>query len=143
MSDVISEILDSNELKIVFRGVMMAPAGMSAVSFLNNKPILHLSGLPMSAILGFEILGSAIIRKLYGASKQQAIVAKVANNIEQNTHSQKIIPGFFDGEFFHPQKAYAGKINILNHCNGYILLPKAQNMGDRLKVHPFQSEKLL
>ena len=137
MSDVILDLLNDKKLKVLFRGVAMAPAGMSAVSFLNQKPILHLSGLPMAAILGFEILGGAIIKKLYGSNKYHSIVAKLAVHVEQNNFSQKILPGFFDGEFFHPQKAYAGKINILNHCNGYALISKAQKMGDRVKFHPF------
>ena len=43
-----------------------------------------------------------------------------------------IIPGFFDGYCFTPCKKFApGMVNVLNHCNGLIII---DTNTDELKV---------
>lgn len=138
--DTVDEFLKSGFLEVAFKGVTLAPAGLSALSFYGKKPILHLPGLPMSALLGFEVLGVPIIRKLYGKalSKQHCINAKLSCDIAKKA-SDCIIPGVFKGSSFTPSIVQAGKMNVLNNCNGYIL-PNQENplqKGGTVKFFPF------
>lgn len=141
--DTMYTLLKEGWLKIVFMGVKMSPAGLTAFSFYKKTPILHLPGLPMSALLGFEILGSAIIRKIYAHSAQDTKCMSVClkHDIKNLYRSQRIVPGFFDGNSFAPMKILAGMSNVLNNCNGYIL-PKQKvdlKRGQRVDFYPFKS----
>lgn len=123
----------------VFRGVALAPAGLSGFSFLNDTPLLHLPGLPMSAMLGFEILCVPLIYRFYGLelNQTQGISAIVSQDIIHKKNSQSVKPGFFDGKYFSPIKVQAGMMNILNRCNGYILPKKGIKKGDFSTFYPF------
>lgn len=119
----IGMLLLEDFFNVIFSGVALAPAGLSAFSFLGDTPILHLPGLPMSALLGFEILGLRLIYRYYGQDydKKQIIMTPISQHVQQSGKSQSIIPGFFNGSEFAPIRARAGMMNILNRCNGYIL----------------------
>lgn len=138
--DTVDEMIKSGFTKEIFKGVKLAPAGLSGLSFFHNTPILHLPGLPMSALLGFEVLGVPIIQKLYGEIKKDfhSIHTLISKDIAKSAN-ECIIPGFFDGSCFKPKKVKAGMMNVLNNCNGYILpnQKKPLKKGERIKFHPF------
>ena len=120
--DAMHALLENGTLRPLFKGVAMAPAGLTALSFLGTVPILHLPGLPMSSLLGFEVIGAALIRQLYGIDALHGLITTTtASPIKAHPYSQSIVPGFFDGNAFHPKQIAAGMINVLNHCNGFIL----------------------
>ncbi|MBE0495393.1 MAG: molybdopterin molybdotransferase MoeA [Campylobacterales bacterium] len=120
--DAMHSLLGSGPLRTLFKGVAMAPAGLTALSFLGTVPVVHLPGLPMSSLLGFEVIGAALIRKLYGMDEAQGLISTfTASPIKAHPYSQSIVPGFFDGSAFHPKHIAAGMINVLNRCNGFIL----------------------
>lgn len=139
--DTVDRLLEDDMLKTIFKGVALAPAGLSAFSFLGSMPILHLPGLPLSALLGFEILGTPMISRLYGQdfNANGGVNTVTSEDIKYQSSSQSIVPGFFDGNRFIPTKAQAGMMNVLNHCNGYILSPITEKLqeGDEVKFHPF------
>ncbi len=128
-------------LKPVFRGVALAPAGLSGLSFLNKTPLLHLPGLPMSAMLGFEILCTPLIYRLYGLKPDhsQGILTQTLQDIRFKNNSQSVRPGFFNGKYFKPIKVQAGMMNILNRCNGYILPDCNIKKGQDVIFYPFLS----
>ena len=141
-NDSISSLLNSSILKPLFQGVAIAPAGLSALSFYNSTPILHLPGLPMSALLGFEVIGAALIRRLYGMSgDENKIVTKSTKKIKAHPFSQSIVPGIFNGESFSPKKIAAGMINVLNYCNGFIFVDSKNDIdeGGEIIFYPFLS----
>lgn len=123
----------------IFRGVALAPAGLSGFSSFRSTPILHLPGLPMSSMLGFEILCAPLIYKFYGLTLNQiqGINAQISEDINHKKNSQSVQPGFFDGKFFLPIKVQAGMMNILNRCNGYILPKKNLKNGQNVIFYPF------
>jgi molybdopterin molybdotransferase len=134
-NDAMHTLLESGPLTPLFKGVAMAPAGLTALSFLGTIPILHLPGLPMSSLLGFEVVGAALIRRLYGMHEAQGLITTVAAQpIKSHPFSQSIVPGFFDGKAFHPKHIAAGMINVLNHCNGFILTTKNQSLDAEAPV---------
>ncbi len=139
--DVVDELLDEDDFGILFKGVALAPAGLSAFSFLAQTPLLHLPGLPLSALLGFEILGAETISRLYGQdfTKRAKADAICTKDIKYQKISQSVVPGFFDGRYFKPSKAKAGMMNVLNYCNGYVLTSMNERIkkGDRVVFYPF------
>lgn len=140
-NDTVDKILLNALTKVAFKKILLAPAGLSAFSFYKNTPILHLPGLPMSALLGFEILGVPLIYVLSGKGlkNNKAITTKISEDIKYNNRSQSIIPGFFDGKIFKPTKVLSGMMNVLNNCNGYILSPKKERVkkGEKVDFIPF------
>lgn len=141
-NDTMHSLLEEGTLKPLFKGVAMAPAGLTALSFYNTTPILHLPGLPMSALLGFEVIGAALIARLYGLDANTShITTQTTQPIKAHPYSQSIVPGLFDGEHFTPRAIAAGMINVLNHCNGFVIIntgePLAKN--DEVVFTPFLS----
>lgn len=138
--DAMHSLLDSGPLRTLFKGVAMAPAGLTALSFLDTTPVVHLPGLPMSSLLGFEVIGAALIRQLYGMDEAQGLITTItASSIKAHPYSQSIVPGFFDGRAFHPKQIAAGMINVLNHCNGFILTEtnRPLNTGEGVTFRSF------
>ena len=140
--DTMHSLLEEGTLTPLFKGVAMAPAGLTALSFYNATPILHLPGLPMSALLGFEVIGAALIARLYGLNAHTGhITTRTTEPIKAHPYSQSIVPGDFDGERFTPRPIAAGMINVLNHCNGFVIIntgePLAKN--DEVVFTPFLS----
>lgn len=141
-NDTMHSLLEEGTLTPLFKGVAMAPAGLTALSFYKSIPILHLPGLPMSALLGFEVIGSALIARLYGMDPHTGnITTQTKSPIKAHPYSQSIVPGLFDGEQFTPRPIAAGMINVLNHCNGFVIVntgePLAKN--DEVVFTPFLS----
>ena len=140
--DAMHQLLEDGTLTPLFKGVAMAPAGLTALSFLEETPILHLPGLPMACLLGFEVIGAALIRQLYGIKEiEGSIMTNTAQTIKYNPRSQSIVPGFFDGHLFFPERIAAGMLNVLNRCNGFILPTQDHplEVGDPVVFHPFVS----
>ncbi|NLC27820.1 MAG: hypothetical protein GX780_03495 [Campylobacteraceae bacterium] len=137
--DTMHKLLEKEILKPLFKGVAMAPAGLTALSFYNETPILHLPGLPMSALLGFEVIGAALIRRLYGMDEYANIITHTTLPIKAHPFSQSIVPGDFDGKAFTPRAIAAGMINVLNYCNGFIVVNTAKPLSakDEVIFHPF------
>jgi molybdopterin molybdotransferase len=141
-NDAMNALLEDKVLKPLFKGVAMAPAGLTALSFYNATPILHLPGLPMSALLGFEVIGAALIARLYGLDPNTGhITTRTTEPIKAHPYSQSIVPGYFDGECFSPKVIATGMINVLNYCNGFIIVNRGEPLAkdDEVVFTPFLS----
>jgi len=123
--DAMRYLLETKSLTPLFHQVRIAPAKPSALSVFESKPILHLPGLPLGCMLGFEMLGVPLLRQL---QHQLCIIPDFITCINQKRIACKdncmsAIPGYSDGRHFVNAPYYeAGRLNILSKCNGYTLV---------------------
>lgn len=124
-NDAMRKLLNQGTLNTLFHYVKISPAKPSALTLFNQTPILHLPGLPLSCMLGFEMLGVAIIRHLQHCA---CVLPNFITCINQKRftckkNSMNAVPGFSDGRsFVHAPFYEAGRLNILSQCNGYTLI---------------------
>ncbi|WP_041956066.1 molybdopterin molybdotransferase MoeA [Sulfurospirillum arsenophilum] len=123
--DAMRHLLETKIVTPLFHHVRIAPAKPSALTLFENKPILHLPGLPLGCMLGFEMIGVPLMRHL---SHQLCIIPDFITCINQKRITCKdncmsAIPGYSDGRSFVNAPYYeAGRLNILSKCNGYTLV---------------------
>lgn len=137
--DAMRYLLETKTLTPLFHHVRIAPAKPSALSLLENKPILHLPGLPLGCMLGFEMLGVPLLRQL---QHQLCIIPDFITCINQKRVTCKdncmsAIPGYSDGRNFVCAPYYeAGRLNILSQCNGYTLMEDQESIEEGREI-PF------
>ncbi|WP_024954920.1 molybdopterin-binding protein [Sulfurospirillum arcachonense] len=125
MHDAMSKTLYSDEFKILFHKVQIAPASPTALSIFNETPILHLPGLPLSSLLGFELLGIPTLKiiKNENIQNKKSIFVKNEEEFTCKDNCTSAIPGFFNGITFKSAPSFkAGMLNVLAKCNGYALI---------------------
>jgi molybdopterin molybdotransferase len=123
--DAMSQLIYEDEFNILFHKVQIAPASPTAFSVFEDVPILHLTGLPLSSLLGFELLGVPAIRIIKNESTKERKSLHVKNEKEFTCKDNctSAIPGFFDGISFKSAPTFgAGMLNVLSKCNGYALI---------------------
>lgn len=123
--DAMRHLLETKILTPLFHHVRIAPAKPSALTLFENRPIVHLPGLPLGCMLGFEMVGVPLLRHL---GHQLCIIPDFITCINQKRITCKdncmsAIPGYSDGRSFVNAPYYeAGRLNILSKCNGYTLV---------------------
>lgn len=140
--DAMHETLSHKDLSVLFHYVQISPARPSALSLFKHKPILHLPGLPLSCLLGFEMLGSIILKALQhqAINPKQPITLINQQIFTCKACSTSAIPGFRDGETFTCASAYqAAMLTTLSMCNGYILTEGKERLdkGAPVLFYPF------
>jgi len=121
--DALSQIIYEDEFDILFHKVQIAPASPTAFSVFKNTPILHLTGLPLSSLLGFELLGVPSIKVMKNESKSKSIQVLNKNEFTCKDGCTSAVPGFFNGVSFKSAPSFgAGMLNVLSKCNGYALI---------------------
>lgn len=123
--DAMSQLIYEDEFNILFHKVQIAPASPTAFSLYQNTPILHLTGLPLSSLLGFELLGVPSIKMIKNQLIEERKLLRVKNKKEFTCKDNctSAIPGFFDGIHFKSAPSFgAGMLNVLAKCNGYALI---------------------
>ncbi|MBL0686984.1 MAG: hypothetical protein JJV94_04070, partial [Sulfurospirillum sp.] len=123
--DAMNKLIYDNEFQILFHKVEMAPASPTAFTIFENVPILHLTGLPLSSLLGFELLGNHAIKIIKNELHKKRGGLHVRNRKKFTCKGSytNAVPGFFDGlSFKHSSSFKAGMLNILAKCNGYALI---------------------
>lgn len=137
--DAMRHLLETKRLIPLFHHVRIAPAKPSALSLLENKPILHLPGLPLGCMLGFEMLGVPLLRQM---QHHLCIIPDFITCINQKRITCKdncmsAIPGYSDGRSFVSAPYYeAGRLNILSQCNGYTLVEGQESIEEGKEI-PF------
>lgn len=129
--DAMSKAIYDESFKILFHKVKIAPATPSALTYLKDTPILHLPGLPLSAMLGFEILGIPTLKiiKNENLNSSKSIFVKNKNTFTCKESCTNAIPGHFDGHTFKSATSFgAGMLNVLAKCNGYALIGNKTNI---------------
>ncbi|WP_333803047.1 molybdopterin molybdotransferase MoeA [Sulfurospirillum sp.] len=137
--DTMRHLLETKMLMPLFHQVRIAPAKPSSLTLVENKPILHLPGLPLGCMLGFEMLGVPLLRQL---QHQLCIIPDFITCVNQKQITCKdncmsAIPGYSDGRNFVNAPYYeAGRLNILSQCNGYTLV-EDKEMIEEGELIPF------
>lgn len=137
-SDMMSKTLDNTVFTQLFNQVDIAPAKPSVLSLMNQTPILHLPGFPLACMMGFEMLGLPIVRRL---QRQTFLIPLSRINAKLLTCKEccvSAIPGYSDGDSFVATTHYeAGRLNALSQCNGYILVDQKKRIEEGEKVSFF------
>ncbi|MDD3323544.1 MAG: molybdopterin molybdotransferase MoeA [Sulfurospirillaceae bacterium] len=140
--DVMNKLLEKKDFVKIFHKVKICPAKPTALSMLDKIPILSLPGLPLSCMLGFEILGIPIINRLKNSLNIRTNFIRTINkkSFTCKASCTTAIPGYFDGICFRSAPAFqAGMLNVLGKCNGYILVHQKKGVRKSQKVdfYPF------
>ncbi len=123
--DAMSQLIYEDDFNILFHKVQIAPARPTAFTVYENTPILHLTGLPLSSLLGFELLGVPAIKIIKNEStkKRKSLYIKNEKEFTCRDDCTSAIPGYFDGISFKSAPTFgAGMLNVLSKCNGYALI---------------------
>lgn len=123
--DAMSQLIYEDDFHILFHKVQIAPASPTAFTVFDSTPLLHLTGLPLSSLLGFELLGVPSIKIIKNQSIDERKSLHVKNKKEFTCRDNctSAIPGFFDGISFKSAPSFgAGMLNVLAKCNGYALI---------------------
>lgn len=137
-TDGIARLLAQRYFKMLFHEVAITPAKPSALSRLNNSLILHLPGLPLGSLLGFELIGVPLFRALLG---QKNLLPRTYTQINSTALKCRpacvsAIPGFSDGTTFTCAPHYeAGRLNVLSQCNGYIRVENQERVEQEEHVN--------
>lgn len=131
--DAMSQVIYEDEFNILFHKVQIAPASPTAFTVYEDTPVLHLTGLPLSSLLGFELLGVPAIKIIknesIGKKKSLHILNEKEFTCRENCTSA--VPGFFDGNSFKSAPTFgAGMLNVLAKCNGYALIKDKTTIKD-------------
>ena len=123
--DAMSQLIYEDDFNILFHKVQIAPASPTAFSVFKNTPLLHLTGLPLSSLLGFELLGVPSIKIIKNQLKEEKKLLRVKNKQEFTCRDNctSAVPGFYDGVHFKSAPSFgAGMLNVLAKCNGFALI---------------------
>lgn len=132
----------------IFEKVQIKPGKPTTFGKIGNTLVLNLPGNPLASSLNFELFGKLLLSKLKGlrTNHHSFINTKISQDFKMNRPVDTIVPGFFDGERFTPAAKFApGNVNVLNHCNGMIIIDKETkelNEEDKVKFLPIRWEFL-
>lgn len=141
-TDGIACLLARGCFEKLFHEVSITPAKPSALSRLNTTLILHLPGLPLGSLLGFELIGVPMFRALMGQKELEPRTYTQINSTALKCRPSCVsaIPGFSDGTTFTCAPHYeAGRLNALSQCNGYIRIEDKERVeqGQSISFVPF------
>jgi molybdopterin molybdotransferase len=135
-------------MKILFERVNVKPGKPTTFGKIKDTFILNLAGNPLAGALNFEIFGKFTIKKLSGAndSYHDYIKVRSKSEITSKRATSNIIPGVFCEDSFTMIDRYApGNVNVLNRCNGMIIIDKDRDKiekDDIVKFIPIRWELL-
>lgn len=136
--DMMSKTLENRLFTLLFNQVDIAPAKPSVLSLMNKTPILHLPGFPLSCMLGFEMLGLPILKKLQHQALPVPISLINTKILTCKDNCVSAIPGYSNGHSFVATAHYeAGRLNALSKCNGYIIVNQKKRVEEGERVSFF------
>ncbi len=147
-ADFTKEAFEGLGFECFFSKIAIKPGKPTTFGRIGNTLILNLPGNPLASALNFELFGKLIIMILQGRNRcyHNSIKTLLAKDIISKRPVDTVIPGFFDGEYFTPANKFApGNVNVLNHCNGMIIMDKETkrlNKGDSVRFLPTRWEFL-
>jgi len=150
-ADFTKEAFKKLGFKEIFSKVQIRPGKPTTFGKIGNTLVLNLPGNPLAGALNFEIFGRIIIEMLRGAKEihHNFVKTKISHDYKKKKGPQSVIPGNFNGESFEVTSKFApGMVNVLNRCNGFIVLSENTEIlkkGDTVKFIPvdwnFKTEK--
>lgn len=147
-ADFTKEAFSTLGCEPIFEKVQIKPGKPTTFGKIGNTLVLNLPGNPLASSLNFEIFGKLLLMKLRGlkTTHHGFINTKISQDFKMNRPVDTVLPGFFDGESFTPAKKFApGNVNVLNHCNGMIIIDKETKElkeNDSIKFMPIHWEFL-
>jgi molybdopterin molybdotransferase len=135
---------------VVVHGMALRPAMPTGVGVLDGKPILILSGNPVSSVIGFEVFGRPLICRMLGMPKEEPhvlskakLTRKVAVLLGRKTFV-RVKVSLKDGELIaEPISAKgSGAISTMTQSNGYVIVPEDREgltEGEMVLVQMFSS----
>ncbi len=131
-------------METLFDKVMVKPGKPTTFGKIGSTFVLNLPGNPLASALNFELFGKFLIHRLSGrgAPFHSYIETTTTETIRSPRPVANIIPGTFDGSGFTPLAKFApGNVNVLNRCNGMIVVDPETNelqKGERVKFLPIK-----
>ena len=147
-ADFTKEAFSGLACENIFSKIQIKPGKPTTFGKIGTTLVLNLPGNPLASSLNFEIFGKMILMKLSGRKSVHHgfINTKISKAFTMNRPVDTVLPGFFDGESFTPAKKFApGNVNVLNHCNGMIIVDKETSVlkeNDSVKFMPIHWEFL-
>ncbi len=147
-ADFTKEAFSGLGCKTLFEKVQIKPGKPTTFGKIGDTLVLNLPGNPLASSLNFEIFGKLLLMKLRGLKTVHHgfINTKINKEFKIYRPVDTVLPGFFDGESFTPAKKTApGNVNVLNHCNGIIIIDKETKElkeNDTVKFMPIRWEFL-
>ena len=124
-ADFTKEAFSKFGYEIFFDKIEIKPGKPTTFGRIKNTLILNLPGNPLAAALNFELFGQSIILALSGDEEKyiNTIETKMGEEFTLKAGRRTLIPGYFNGKEFMPQKKYSpGMITPLAVSNCYIII---------------------
>lgn len=124
-ADFTKDAFKAFDINSIFDKVTVKPGKPTTFGTIGNTAVLNLPGNPLAASLNYEIFGKLIINILSGKKNiyQNYISGQMKENFKKTRAVDTVIPGFYDGISFEPAYQFgANMVNVLNHCNGYLVI---------------------
>ncbi len=121
-------------MKIFFSKVEIKPGKPTTFGKIGNTLILNLPGNPLACAINFEIMGKFLINAISGNNSyyHNYIETTTTKEIFSKRPVSNVIAGYFDGVSFTPLKKQApGMVNVLNKCNGIIIIDKKRDFVEK------------
>jgi len=112
-------------METLFEKVQIKPGKPTTFGKIGDIAILNLPGNPLASALNFELFGKFLLHKRSGQkAPYHATIDTVTDKVLRSPRPvANVIPGFYNGRFFTPAEKFApGMVNVLNHCNGMVIL---------------------
>jgi molybdenum cofactor synthesis domain-containing protein len=150
-ADFVPEALNKiGEPGVIVHGVAMRPGMPTALAVVEGKPIIALSGNPVAAMIGFDIFGRPLIRRMLGlkqAEPRPTVSAKITRRVNAALGRRTFVRVRVSrsrGEFLaEPVSAKgSGLISTITKSNGYVMVPENREgleEGEIVSVHLFDN----
>ncbi len=130
-ADYTKEAFKELGMEIFFQKVEIKPGKPTTFGKIGKTLILNLPGNPLACALNFEIFGKFIVDLL--KNKEACYPNYIETTITEDLYSKRavfnVIAGYFDGNCFTPAKKRSpGMVNVLNKCNGFIIIDKKRDI---------------
>jgi molybdopterin molybdotransferase len=142
-ADFTKEAFKSLGFEALFEKVDIKPGKPTTVGMIDKTFVINLPGNPLASALNFEIFGKLLINRLGGYDEiyHNFIECPISEDFSKNRPVATVVPGSFDGKEFTIAKQFSpNMVNVLNHCNGFVVLKNSVKAGDIVKFLPINWE---
>ncbi len=126
----------------IFSKIKIRPGKPTTFGKIEDTFILNLPGNPLAGALNFEIFGRILINMKKGVKDiyYSFIKTPILDDFKRKKGADAVIPGLLTNEGFKVADKFApGMVNVLNRCNGFIVLSaevEELKRGDEVKFIP-------
>lgn len=144
--DYTKEVLLDLGAKPVFEKIAIKPGKPTTLYMLGQSYVLVLPGNPLAAMVNFEVVGKALVKRLQHRTKRyfQPLYTKLATGYQKKPGRDTLVFGTFDGRAFTPlDKQLPGMVGPLQKAQALAVM-EAQieklDCGEKIKIIPLQGE---